>query len=193
MYPIESHEIYKCHIIIDYMPPVIIIGQETFLVTVGEKNTYTFLVADGFSVTVDGGIPLGGVIFQDGHGNYTFEWTLMAIPTGPLSFVATSSLGHTVFHIPVLQVCACLNDGQCVVAVPTKQSIHILSCVCTEGMYYDLTGNPHSCLVMCIINCDLTYAQLMMESTAMRIEMAVWMLNVSWEWSAMMFLLLGLE
>lgn len=118
-------------------PPEVATDIETFRVNVGEANIYTFKVTDtnDFSVMIDGGMPDGGDLTDDGAGTYTFTWTPEAIPTRGLSFVATDDLGAATLHSPFVQVCACVNGGECTLdGVPsTLELIQNLPCVCNEG------------------------------------------------------------
>jgi hypothetical protein len=120
-------------------PPSVIGDSEVFNVTVGRENIYNFRVSDSstFTVTVDGGVPQGGILTDDGEGRYTFRWTPVAIPDRALSFLAEDELGAGTLHSPVLQVCACFNGGECTAqGLPssTNELIQNLTCICTEGM-----------------------------------------------------------
>ena len=121
--------------------PPSIIGElnEVFLVTVGEESIYTFSVNDSndFNVTVEGGVPDGGVLSDDGNGTYTFAWMLEALPNiSGLSFVAIDSVGAASIHSPSLQLCACFNGGECTEEgiLNTDESLITLNCLCDEGM-----------------------------------------------------------
>ena len=122
--------------------PPSIAGESMFLVTVGEENVYTFSVNDSndFNVTVEGGVPDGGVLSDDGDGNYTFTWTLETVPniTG-LPFLATDVAGAASVISPSVLLCACFNGGECVVeGVSIDMPVLTLSCLCDEGIHKKL-------------------------------------------------------
>ena len=107
-----------------------------FIVTVGVENVYRFSVVDDgdFNVTIEGGAPPGGVLSDDGLGTYTFTWTPTSVPTAPLSFVATDSIGASTLHQPILHVCACFNGGECLFGgANLEEAVQVLSCNCSEG------------------------------------------------------------
>ncbi len=114
-----------------------------FLVNVGEENLYTFTVndTDDFNVTKVGGIPEGGVLSEDGYGEYTFTWTPGVIPNiSGLLFVAMDSSGAATLHTPIVHVCACFNGGECTEegVLLRNDLIFTLTCLCDEGNNYML-------------------------------------------------------
>lgn len=106
--------------------------------TVGEENIYTFTVTDNntFSVSIDGGIPQGGLLSDDSEGEYTFRWTPETVPNRILSFLAEDELNASTIHSPVLHVCACFNGGECSLEgiSSTNELLINLTCTCAEGM-----------------------------------------------------------
>lgn len=108
-----------------------------FDVIVGEENIYTFTVTDdnNFTVTLDGGAPQGGLLFDDGEGRYTFRWTPETTPDRALSFLAVDDLLASTLHSPVLLVCACFNGGMCTLegVLSTNELLQNLICTCSEG------------------------------------------------------------
>ena len=118
--------------------PPNITGDDIFFINVGEENVYTFLVNDTneFNVTIEGRLPEGSALINDGDEVYIFMWTPRATPADGVSFVAVDSMGAATLHSPVVQVCACFNGGECTeegVQV-TSDLVQILTCLCTEGM-----------------------------------------------------------
>lgn len=118
--------------------PPNIVGDGVFLVNVGEKNVYTFIVNDtnDFNVTVEGEMPEGGILSNDGDGTYTFTWTLGITPNlSGLSFIAMDVSGAATLHSPLVQVCACFNGGECTEQglLNTNELIVTLTCLCDEG------------------------------------------------------------
>lgn len=117
--------------------PPSISGDEVFDVIVGEVNVYNFVVtdSDNFTVMIDGDPPDNSLFVDDGEGKYTFTWTPVVTPTTELSFVAEDELGAVTLLSPVLQVCTCFNEGECILeGVPsTNRLIRHLTCICTDG------------------------------------------------------------
>ena len=100
---------------------------------------YTFAVndTDDFNVTIEGGVPEGGVLSDYGDGEYTFTWTPGIIPNiSGLSFVAMDTSGAAALHTPTVQVCACFNGGECTEegVLLMNEIIFTLTCLCDEGM-----------------------------------------------------------
>ena len=126
------------------MPPQLE-GSMIFVVTVGQPSSYTFSVTDdsGESIMpiVQGGLPLGATLTQEGNNTYTLTWTLM-LPD-PFNFnrtiriTATDSQNASSLLVPQLQICACNSQGgNCtldglinIIADPL-----ILNCECNSGM-----------------------------------------------------------
>ena len=106
----------------------------------GEESIYTLIVNDtnNFNVTIEGGAPDGGILSDNGDGEYSFTWTPEVIPLiSNLSFVAMDSAGAATLHSPSVQVCACFNGGECTEegVLNIEDPIIILTCLCTEGNY----------------------------------------------------------
>ena len=102
----------------------------------GEENIYLFTVIDtvSFNVAVEGGD--GGILSDNGDGEYSFTWTPEVISfISGLSFVAMDSAGAATLHRPSVHMCACFNGGEC-----TEEGVHnlydsviILTCFCPDG------------------------------------------------------------
>ncbi len=118
-------------------PPNVTVDDDVFTVTVGVENIHTFTVTDpdGFTVTISGGTPQGGLLFDEGDGIYSFRWTPETTPTDALSFMVEDAMGAITLHSPILHVCTCYNGGDCTVEglSATNQLIQNLTCICTEG------------------------------------------------------------
>ena len=104
----------------------------------GEENIYIFNVNDtsNFNITIEGGAPDGGILSDNGDGEYSFTWTPGVIPLiSSLSFVAMDSAGAATLHRPSVQVCACFNGGECTEegVLNINNPIIILTCICPEG------------------------------------------------------------
>ena len=103
-----------------------------------KRIVYTFSVNDtnDFNVTIEGGVPDGGVFSDDGAGTYTLTWTPGAVPTSGLTFVAMDAAGAASLHSPSVQVCACFNGGECTEqgVLSIGEPLMTLTCLCDEGM-----------------------------------------------------------
>lgn len=118
-------------------PPNITDGAAVFRVDVREENVYTFKVTDtdALTVEIEGGVPAGSFLLDDGNGLYTFTWTPEMIPTRGITFIVTDEGGASAVLSPLVQVCACFNGGQCTLegVSATLEPIQTLTCLCTEG------------------------------------------------------------
>lgn len=160
------------------------IANSIFNVTVGIENIYTFKVEDvnsNFNVSIDGGVPDGGQLVDNGAGFYTFSWTISATPTNDLIFRAVDTIGSAALLTPVVYVCNCFNGGECTAeGVINETSVINMACICTEGeqLYRKFLSN-HSWTL-----------QRLMEHHAQRIEMDAQKLNAMMELSVLMCQLL---
>ena len=124
-----------------------ITAPETFMATVGEESVYTFTVSsDSENINViilhEGEETLpSGVQLNNPDGN---SWT---ITWAPADHDNTSVLNLTVvavdrnfrnvssFFNPVVQLCACINEGNCTIngLLNIDYSFIILNCECPGG------------------------------------------------------------
>ena len=107
------------------------------------ENIYTFKVEDvdsNFTVSIEGGVPNGGQLVDNGAGFYTFRWMVSTIPTNELIFRAVDTIGSAAVLTPVVYVCNCFNGGECTAdGVVSGASLTIkMDCVCTEGTLLDI-------------------------------------------------------
>ena len=112
-----------------------------FSVTLGQESAFSITVndpGDTFMLNVVGGLPPNSMLEDVGGGEYVFHWTLQEITTEPLVFVANDSKGASSTFIPIVEVCACANGGNCTRdGLLSSNATVILNCVCSEGNLYD--------------------------------------------------------
>ncbi len=94
-------------------------------------------------MSVSGGLPAGASLSGTGNGQYSFTWELGSVAAArAIPFVASDDLGAMSMLIPVVEVCACQNNGLCVfegiyteLAILPQGDHVVMNCICTEGMY----------------------------------------------------------
>lgn len=98
---------------------------------------YTITVndpGDDFTLSVLGGLPPNSVLDYIGGGEYAFRWNLQEVTTKPLTFVANDSKGASSTFVPIVEVCACANGGNCTRdGLLSSNATVVLNCVCREG------------------------------------------------------------
>ena len=104
----------------------------------GLENVYTFKVEDidsNYNVSVEGGVPDGGQLVDNGAGVYTFHWIASATPTSSLILRAIDTLGATALLTPTLHVCTCFNGGECTLdgVIDSASLVINMTCICIEG------------------------------------------------------------
>lgn len=122
----------------DTFPPNIT-GDGTFRVTVGQEAIYNFTVVDGeysFTVEVVGGLPVGAALEDRGGGMYYFIWNLASVEdVQSAEFLACNTEGACSMLMPQLEVCACMNEGNCSLdgVLNTTTPVVLLNCFCPDG------------------------------------------------------------
>ena len=128
---------------IENTPPVIL-ADSVFRVNLGEESIYSLSVSDpdgdNFTLTLMNDLPDDPKLEQT-EEEYLFVWTLLEITNVTLTFVATDSKGAATIFSPTVELCACVNNGNCtrdglLVNSPTI----VMNCRCSEGM---LQGFAH--------------------------------------------------
>ena len=88
---------------------------------------------DNVTLNVQGQLPSSG-LEELGDGEFIFHWSLREPTTEPLVFVATDSSGASSSFIPRVEVCACVNGGNCTLdGILTTNSTIIMTCQCPQG------------------------------------------------------------
>ena len=104
---------------------------------IGRESVYSLTVVDpGDNVTlsVQGEPPQDSILKTLDDGEYVFSWSLSETTTEPLVFIATDSSGASSTFIPVVEICACANEGNCTRdGLLTMNSTVVLNCICHEG------------------------------------------------------------
>lgn len=122
-----------------------IAGSATFRVHVNEESVYNFQVVDpgdNFTVDIEDGLPSNPLLHDLGNGDYRFVWNLMEVTNIPLVILATDSRNATSVHIPIVEVCACTNNGICTVdGLLTTNTTITMACICGEGNAYSSSIN----------------------------------------------------
>ena len=74
-----------------------------------------------------------------GNGTYTFHWTLRDTRDLFLSIIASDSAGASSMLVPQLEVCGCMNGGQCTLdgVLDAVAPVVILNCMCPEGKKFN--------------------------------------------------------
>ena len=119
--------------------PPNITADAVFIVTVGQESAYIVTVVDpgdNFTLTVLGGLPPNSELESLEDGEYLFLWNLQEIITQPLVFIAIDSKGASSTFIPVVEVCACSNGGNCTrEGLLSNNATVVLNCVCPQGIH----------------------------------------------------------
>ena len=116
-------------------------GPDTFRVNVGETSTYTFTVANEnniFQITVQGP-PTSDIYSLTSNGStYTFSWRVVEVVDFSIMFRADESvqLVSTSVLSPLVEVCACQNNGSCTRdgVLGIQGNIIDMQCECTPGI-----------------------------------------------------------
>lgn len=89
---------------------------------------------DTFMLTVLGGLPPNSALEDVGEGEYIFRWNLQEVTTESLVFVANDSRGALSIYVPIVEVCACVNEGNCTrQGLLSSNATVVLNCMCPEG------------------------------------------------------------
>lgn len=117
--------------------PPNISADTVFNIRLGQETTFIITVTDpgdNFTLTVLGGLPSNSVLEYNGEGEYIFRWTLQESITEPLIFSANDSKGASATFVPIVEVCACTNGGNCTRdGLLSSNATVILNCICPEG------------------------------------------------------------
>ena len=137
--------------------PPNITAPETFMTTVGEESVYTFTVSsDSQNIIViilhegEETLPSGVQLNNPDGDSYTITWT-PADNTSilNLTIVAMDPNNDNIssFFDPVVQLCACENEGNCTTdgLLANDLSFIVLNCECPEGIY------AHTVIIIVII------------------------------------------
>lgn len=117
--------------------PPNISAPTTFRVNLGQESVFILFVVDSgdnFTLSVQGGLPDDSVLEEISEGEYAFRWTLQQVTTEPLVFIANDSRGAASVFIPNVEVCACVNGGNCTLdGLLTNNATIVMNCQCPKG------------------------------------------------------------
>ena len=107
----------------------------------GQETTYNFTVedldGDNYTVNYATDQQLANIsLTNDGNGNYSFKFTVYEQNNVTLAFTAKDSIGAAASHIPILEVCGCINGGNCTLQglLIIDSTTIIMNCECPEGI-----------------------------------------------------------
>ena len=117
--------------------PPNISADTVFRVSTGAESLYYLTVldpGDNITLNVQGGLLQSSVLELVGDDQFIFRWNLLEPTTEPLVFIATDSSGASSSFIPTVEVCACVNGGNCTLdGILTGNSTLIMNCQCPQG------------------------------------------------------------
>ena len=94
---------------------------------------------DTFSLNVQGGLPDSSVLEEFSEGMFAFRWIPQEVTTQPLVFVAGDSRNASRAFTPRVEICACLNGGNCTLdGLLTNNATIIMNCQCSQGDYFNI-------------------------------------------------------
>ena len=132
-------------------------GESVFRVTVGQPATYSFTVkdeGDEFTVLVEEGLPPEATLSDNTAGDYSLHWTPASPTEQPLTFVAMDVAGATAKLKPQVQVCGCVNGGECtldgIFDLELLSSV-VMNCNCPEGGFHRACKLLMACVIYLLI------------------------------------------
>ena len=127
----------SCLYLAENFPPNIS-ANVVFRVNTDSESVYSLTVTDpGDNITLTlQEQPQNSNLKLAGDGEYTFYWNLSEPTTEPLVFIATDMSGASTSFVPTVEVCACVNGGNCTLdGVVTSNSTVVLNCQCPQGKF----------------------------------------------------------
>ena len=98
---------------------------------------------DEFTLNIRGGLPDNSVLEEIAKGEYVFRWKLQEVMTEPLVFVANDTRGASSIFVPTVEVCACVNGGNCTLdGLLTSDPTIVMNCICSDGGYLATIQRP---------------------------------------------------
>ena len=135
---------FKCNFTFAENFPPEIVAEATLRVNRGPTGTSFNLSVtdpngDDFTLTVEGGLTGADIseLMSVSEGAFLYRIAIFDLPqleNSPLVFRATDIREATSTFIPTLEVCACVNGGQCTLdGTGSIDATVIMSCICPEG------------------------------------------------------------
>ena len=91
---------------------------------------------DNVTLSVQGGLPDNSILEEIAPGQFSFRWTLLQITYSPLVFVANDTRGASSSFVPIVEICACANGGNCSLdGIISNNATLVMNCLCSEGKY----------------------------------------------------------
>ncbi len=113
-------------------------GPETFMITLNTEAVFTINVTDTnlVSFNISNGDVEGAELTVE-SSLYFFTWTPVNVINRSIIFIATDDLSVSTHYEPSIEICSCVNDGNCTLdGVLNRDANPInLKCVCPEGNY----------------------------------------------------------
>ena len=102
---------------------------------------------DEVTFTVQGGLPANSVLEKISDNEYVFRWSPQQVFFSSLTFVANDSSGATSVFTPIVEVCACVNGGNCTLdGVLTSNITIIMACQCSQGKCLIFKNSKVACI-----------------------------------------------
>lgn len=98
----------------------------SFTVNARSPNSYSI------NYTLTGNVP-SGISFPNGSNNGSFKWNVMSANPVLLTFIATDSRGKSSSLTPVVNMCNCSNNTQCMWNSAVGEAFAIVPCRCPAG------------------------------------------------------------
>ena len=88
----------------------------------------------GYNITfgISGMLP-SGITFNNGSSNGSFTWNVASADPASLTFIATDSKGKSSSMTPIIKMCNCTRNGQCMFNATVGESFAIAPCNCSAG------------------------------------------------------------
>ena len=122
-------------------------------VNTGEELVYHLSVSDpdgdNFNLTLTNKLPDNPAIEKRENGEYLFRWTLLQITNMILTFIVTDSKGASATFSPTVELCACVNEGNCTLdGLLTSNSTIVMGCHCHAGTYIRLVYQHNNRIIV---------------------------------------------
>ncbi|RDD39381.1 Mucin-like protein [Trichoplax sp. H2] len=141
---------------LDHEPPQMIVPA-SINVTVGSTVSFTVTASsnNGYSInfTISGLLPTG-ITFSNGSSNGSFVWNATSASPVSLTFIATDSRGRSSSVTPIVNMCNCTSNGQCMFNAAVGEAFAVVPCKCSAG-YTGLRCENN--IDACLANPDACY------------------------------------
>ncbi|RDD39384.1 Mucin-like protein [Trichoplax sp. H2] len=119
----------------DHEPPSMI-GPSSINVTVGSNESFVITATspNGYNInfTLTGNLPKG-INFVNGSAVGSFSWDVSSANPVSLTFIATDSKGKSSTFTPVVNMCNCSMNGQCMWNSAVGEAFAAVPCQCSAG------------------------------------------------------------